>query len=55
MDIKLIDLKRAVRIGKSIKERPEQVKHLITFAHWEIDSALGLKTADEPKVRHVLL
>lgn len=64
LDIKLIDLPRAVRIckknktrpstkkhlGKSIEERPEEVNHRITFGHWEIDSVLGLKTAGEPSI-----
>lgn len=64
LDIKPIDLPKAVRIrkqkkirpstkkhlGVSIEERPEDINDRSTFGHWEIDSVLGLKTAGEPSI-----
>lgn len=64
IEIKPIDLPRAVRLkpkakqrpstkrglGTSIEERPEVVNNRAEFGHWEIDSVLGLKRADEPSI-----
>lgn len=64
LEVKLIDLPRAVRIrqkrkirsstkkhlGRSIEERPAEINHRTTFGDWEIDSVLGLKTAGEPSI-----
>jgi len=35
-------------LGKSIEERPESVESREEFGHWEFDSVLGSKNADEP-------
>ena len=64
LDIKPVDLPKAVRIHTKAKVRPSTKKHLgisiedraadindrSTFGHWEIDSVLGLKTAGEPSI-----
>lgn len=64
LDIKLIDLPRAVRIrkkskvrsstkkhlGRSIEERLEDINNRTTFGDWEIDSVLGIKIAGEPSI-----
>lgn len=64
LDVKLIDLPKAVRIrkksktrtstkkhlGMSIEERPVTINNRSTFGHWEIDSVLGLKTSGEPSI-----
>lgn len=64
LEIKVIDLPRAVRIrkkftkrpstkkhlGKSIEERPEEINNRSRFGDWEIDSVLGLKTIGEPSI-----
>lgn len=64
LDIKPIDLPKAVRIRKrkklrqstkkhlgiSIDKRPAHINDRSTFGHWEIDSVLGLKTTGEPSV-----
>ena len=64
LEIKVIDLPRAVRIrkkftkrpstkkhlGKSIEERPEEIKNRSRFGDWEIDSVLGGKTIGEPSI-----
>ena len=64
LEVKPIDLPKAVRIrkkskarpstkkilGTSIEERPDTINDRSTFGHWEIDSVLGLKTAGEPSI-----
>lgn len=64
LDVKPIDLPRAMRLkprarkrsstkkhfGRSIEERPEAINVRSEFGHWEIDSVLGLKTAGEPSI-----
>jgi len=64
LEIKAIDLPRAVRIrkkfnkrpstkkhlGKSIEERPEEINNRSRFGDWEIDSVLGGKTVGEPSI-----
>lgn len=64
LEIKPIDLPRAVRLkprpksrpstkkhlGASIEERPAEINDRSDFGHWEIDSVLGLKTAGEPSI-----
>ena len=64
LEIKAIDLPRAVRIrkkftkrpstkkhlGKSIEERPEEINNRFRFGDWEIDSVLGGKTIGEPSI-----
>ncbi len=64
LEIKPIDLPRAMRLkprakqrpstkkhlGTSIEERPEKINARTEFGHWEIDSVLGLKTAGEPSI-----
>ncbi|MDG3142029.1 IS30 family transposase [Streptococcus suis] len=64
LDVKPIDLPKAVRIrkrkkvrpstkkhlGTSIEERPEEINNRSTFGHWEIDFVLGLKTVGEPSI-----
>ena len=64
LEIKVIDLPRAVRIrkkfnkrpstkkhlGKSIEERPEEINNRFRFGDWEIDSVLGGKTIGEPSI-----
>ena len=64
LEIKVIDLPRAVRIrkkftkrpstkkhlGKSIEERPEEINNRSRFGDWEIDSVLGGKTIGEPSI-----
>ena len=64
LEIKGIDLPRAVRIrkkfnkrpstkkhlGKSIEERPEEINNRSRFGDWEIDSVLGGKTIGEPSI-----
>lgn len=64
LEIKVIDLPRAVRIrkkfnkrpstkkhlGKSIEERPEEINSRSRFGDWEIDSVLGGKTIGEPSI-----
>ena len=64
LEIKVIDLPRAVRIrkkftkrpstkkhlGKSIEERPEEINNRSRFGDWEIDSVLGRKTVGEPSI-----
>lgn len=64
LEVKAIDLPKAVRLrkrtkqrqstqrrlGLSIEERPEVINDRSTFGHWEIDSVLGLKTAGEPSI-----
>ena len=64
LEIKVIDLPRAVRIrkkftkrpstkkhlGKSIEERPEEINNRSRFGDWEIDSVLGRKTIGEPSI-----
>lgn len=64
LEIKVIDLPRAVRIrkkftkrpstkkhlGKSIEERPEEINNRSSFGDWEIDSVLGGKTIGEPSI-----
>ena len=64
LEIKAIDLPRAVRIrkksnkrpstkkhlGKSIEEGPEEINNRSRFGDWEIDSVLGLKTVGEPSI-----
>lgn len=37
-------------LGKSIEERPESISERKEFGHWEFDSVLGNKKADEPVV-----
>jgi len=36
------------KLGKSIEERPEVIENREEFGHWEFDSVLGSKNADEP-------
>ncbi len=36
------------RLGRSIDERPEAIEKRIEFGHWEFDSVLGQKGAEEP-------
>ena len=64
LEIKVIDLPRAVRIrkkfnkrpstrkylGKSIEERPEEINNRSRFGNWEIDSVLGGKTVGEASI-----
>ena len=64
LEIKVIDLPRAVRIrkkfnkrpstkkhlGKSIEERPEEINNRSRFGDWKIDSVLGGKTIGEPSI-----
>ena len=64
LEIKVIDLPRAVRIrkkftkrpstnkhlGKSIEERPEEINNCSRFGDSEIDSVLGGKTIGEPSI-----
>ena len=64
LEIKVIDLPRAVRIrkkftkrpytkkhlGKSIEERPEEINNRSRFGDWEIDSILGEKTIGEASI-----
>ena len=64
LEIKVIDLPRAVRIrkkfnkrlstkkhlGKSIEERSEEINKRSRFGDWEIDSVLGGKTTGEPSI-----
>ena len=64
LEIKVIDLPRAVRIrkkfnkrpstkkhlGKSIEEGPEEINNRSRFGDWEIDSVLGGKTVGEPSI-----
>ena len=64
LEIKVIDLQRAVRIrkkftkrpstkkhlGKSIEERPEEINNRSRFGDWKIDSVLGGKTIGEPSI-----
>ena len=64
LEIKAIDLPRAVRIrkkfnkrpstkkhlGKSIEERPEEINNRSRFGDWEIDSVLDGKTIGEPSI-----
>lgn len=64
LEIKVIDLPRAVRLrkkftkrpstkkhlGKSIEERPEEINNRSRFGDWEIDSVLGGKTIGEPSI-----
>ena len=64
LEIKVIDLPRAVQIrkkftkrpatkkhlGKSIEERPEEINNRSRFGDWEIDSVLGGKTVGEPSI-----
>lgn len=64
LEIKVIDLPRAVQIckkftkrpstkkhlGKSIEERPEEINNRSRFGDWEIDSVLGGKTIGEPSI-----
>ena len=64
LEIKVIDLPRAVRIrkkftkrpstkkhlGKSIEERSEEINNRFRFGDWEIDSVLGGKTIGEPSI-----
>ena len=64
LEIKVIDLQRAVRIrkkftkrpstkkhlGKSIEERPGEINNHSRFGDWEIDSVLGGKTIGEPSI-----
>lgn len=35
-------------LGKSIEERPQSVENREEFGHWELDSVLGSKNAEEP-------
>lgn len=42
--------KNRKKLGASIEERPEIVETREEFGHWEIDSVLGKKTAEEPVV-----
>ena len=37
-------------LGKSIEERPQSIEKLDEFGHWEFDSVLGSKNAEEPVV-----
>ena len=37
-------------LGKSIEERPQSIENRNEFGHWEFDSVLGSKNADEPAV-----
>ena len=64
LEIKAIDLPRAVRIrkkfnkrpstkkhlGKSIEERTEEINNRSRFGDWEIYSVLGLKTVGESSI-----
>ena len=64
LEIKAIDLPRAVwirkkftkrpstkkHLGKSIEERPEEINNRSRFGDWEIDSVLGGKTIGEPSI-----
>lgn len=64
LDLKPIDLPRAVRLkprpksrpstrrvlGTSIDERPDVVNSRAAFGHWEIDTVLGVKRAGEPAI-----
>lgn len=61
LDVKVIDLPRAVRfkprmkqrpstkrqLGQSIEVRPETINNRSEFGHWEIDLVLGQKTKNE--------
>lgn len=40
--------KNRKKLGKSIEERPKNVENRDEFGHWEFDSVLGCKKADEP-------
>ena len=37
-------------LGKSIEERPQNVENRNEFGHWEFDSVLGSKNAEEPAI-----
>lgn len=37
-------------LGKSIEERPQSIENRNEFGHWEFDSVLGSKSADEPAI-----
>jgi IS30 family transposase len=37
-------------LGKSIEQRPQSIENRNEFGHWELDSVLGSKSADEPAV-----
>jgi IS30 family transposase len=37
-------------LGKSIEERPQSIEKRDEFGHWEFDSVLGSKNAEEPAV-----
>ena len=64
LEIKAIDLPRAVwirkkftkrpstkkHLGKSIEERPEEINNRSRFGDWKIDSVLGGKTIGEPSI-----
>ncbi|MEQ9764907.1 IS30 family transposase [Streptococcus sp. ZJ151] len=64
LEVKPIDLPRAIRLkpkakkrsstkkhfGTSIEERPNDINDRSEFGHWEIDSVLGLKQAGEPSI-----
>ena len=64
LEIKAIDLPRAVwirkkftkrpstkkHLGKSIEERSEEINNRFRFGDWEIDSVLGGKTIGEPSI-----
>ena len=64
LEIKVIDLPRAVRLrkkfnkrpstkkhlGKAIEERPEEINSRSRFGDWEIDSVLGGKAVGEPSI-----
>ena len=68
LEIKVIDLPRAVRIrkkitkrpstnkhlGKSIEERPEEINNCSRFGDSEIDSVLGGKTIGAPSILNLV-
>ncbi|MDD4210679.1 MAG: IS30 family transposase [Bacteroidales bacterium] len=37
-------------LGKSIEERPQNIENRDEFGHWEFDSVLGSKNAEEPAI-----
>lgn len=38
------------KLGNSIEERPQSIENRDEFGHWEFDSVLGSKSADEPAI-----
>lgn len=37
-------------LGKSIEERPFEINDRTTFGHWEIDTVVGKKTKNQPRL-----